>query len=102
MFKSKKQKIKEECYDLNYSFIEWLNTRLKVYKSDAIKTIDLTYHKIMYNNTEYSLLELIDMMIDITDYLMLDKHYYDYSKETDEQTNKLLDIFKITFNYLWW
>jgi hypothetical protein len=65
-------------------------------------TVDLTYHKIMYNDTEYSLLELIDIMIDITNHLILDKHYYDYSKETDEQTNKLLDIFKITFNYLWW
>ena len=102
MFKSKKQKIKEECYDLSYTFIEWLNTRLKVYKSDAMTTVDLTYHKIMYNDTEYSLLELIDIMIDITNHLILDKHYYDYSKETDEQTNKLLDIFKITFNYLWW
>lgn len=102
LFKSKKQKIKEECYDVSYSFIEWLNTRLKVFREDASQTIDLKFHKFEYNKQEYDLGTLLNIMIDISDGLLYEQHYYDYSKDVDEKVDMLLDIFKLTFHYLWW
>lgn len=102
LFKSKKQKIKEECYDVSYSFIEWLNTRLKVFREDASRTIDLKFHRFEYNEQEYDLGTLLNLMIDISDGLLYEQHYYDYSKDVDEKVDMLLDIFKLTFHYLWW
>ena len=40
-FKSKKKKLKEECWSLDYSFIVWLNQHLKVYLQDAQKIVNL-------------------------------------------------------------
>lgn len=103
MTKKKKEKLmREECYDLSFSFIEWLNKRLKVYKEDAEKYIDLEYHRIMYKDEEYTMLALLNKMIDLSNKLMDEDYYYDFGPEVDNDTNELLDIFKVIFPYLWW
>jgi hypothetical protein len=103
MTKKREEKIiKEECFDISFSFIQWLNKRLKVYKEDAEKYIDLEYHRIMYKDQEYTQKALINKMIELSDKLLDEEWYYNLGTEVDDTVNELLDIFKTTFHYLWW
>lgn len=100
MFKNKKKKIKEECWNIDYSFIQWLRPRLEIFKEDAGKVIDLEFHKFEYKDIEYSQLELLDRMIELSTYL--EDHYYDCEPEIITMTYELLDLFSLTFRSLWW
>ena len=102
MFKSKKRKLKEECWNINYSFIKWLHQHLKVYKEDAGKTVDLTYHKFNYKDKEYTQLEIIDRLIELTDALIFEEKYFDMKEETDAKVKEMLDLFVLVFPTLWW
>lgn len=100
--KTKKKKLIEETYDLNYSFILWLNEHLKVYKEHASKIIDLTYHKIKIDDTEYNLEEALDVMIRTSNRL-LDEDYYDpFDKNYQKDVDTLLKFFTKSFDLLWW
>jgi len=103
MFK-KNKKLREECWNIDYSFIHWLNGHLKIFKEDAGQVIDLEYHRISYKDEKYSLLELVDKMITLTDYLKNENNYYfpENEEDTINKTNELLDLFKASFFYLWW
>lgn len=100
MFRKKKEIIREECWNIDYSFIKWLRPRLEIYKEDASKCIDLEFHKFTYKDIEYSQLELIDRMIELL--LFLEDNYYDISEEVVTKTYELLDLFSLTFRSLWW
>ena len=95
---TRKSKLSQECWNIDYSFIKWLNKHLKVYKKEA--KIDLNYHKFTFKNKEYTQLELIDKMIDLSNYLI--KEYYGAEEELYDKSDELLDIFKTTFYSLWW
>lgn len=100
--KTKKRRISEDCWNLDYSFILWLNEHLVVYKKEAIKKVDLEFHKIKYKDEEYTLLELIDIMTELTYYLIKDEEYFCWEDNTLAKINELLDLFKVSFPYLWW
>ena len=74
-----KRKIRKDCWDLDYAFTKWLNEHLKVYKKDAIKIVDLEYHKFTYNDEELTQLEIIDKLIHITNFLLNDS-VFSFSK----------------------
>ena len=92
-FKSKKKKLAEECWSLDYNFIVWLNQHLKV---------NIEYHKFEYQGQEYTQKQLIERMIELSDNLIEDEHYFDWSEQYSSMTNELLDIFKLCFQTLWW
>ena len=102
MFKKIRQKeLEQECWNLDHSFILWLDKHLKQYYKDASRHVDLEYHKIKYNKVEYTLKDLIQKMIKITSYLREDDNYY-YTEKTEEKMMELMDILKLTICYLWW
>ena len=102
MFKTRKKRLREECWNVNYSFILWLNEHLKIYKEDASRYVDLTHHKFTYKGKEYVQKEIIDKLIELTDNLIRDEHYFDLLKETDDMVDEMLDLFVLVFPALWW
>lgn len=103
--KSKKRTLKEECWNLDYSFVLWLDKHLHQYLKDASRVIDLEYHKIEYKGSSYTLLELITKMLQITNKLTEEDFFWGYKDDyesVEKLISELLDIFKVTFHYLWW
>ena len=98
-----KQKLKEETYCLDYSLIEWLNEHLKVYLKESQQRCDLTFHKFTYKKQEYTQLEVINRLIEITDYLLDDDIYYwGDDKEKERLVNEMYDLLKLVHFSLWW
>ena len=95
-------KIKKECWNLDFNLVKWINKHLKVYKNDASRHIDLTFHKFVYNYEEYTFEELIDMLIYITDNLLEKYEYFEATKELNQLKNQMYDILKIIHWQLWW
>ena len=100
MFKKwKNKKLKEECWNIDYSFIKWLNIHLKQYIEDAGKTIDLDWREYEYGGITYSLKGIIERMIYLSDELT--NEYYAVN-DVYEYTEELLDLFRLVFYDLWW
>lgn len=97
-----RKKLKEECWSLDYTLVLWLNEHLKIYLKDADKIIDLDYYKFDYDNDTYTLKDVIERLIDITDYLK--DHYYDWDNLKVLQSNieQMYDLMKMIHFYLWW
>ena len=94
-----KKRIRKDCWDLDFAFIKWLNIRLKIYKKEASKFVDLTYHKFNYNDKELTQIEIIDKLIKLTNELIsMDMWDLDYHNKT----NEMLDLWKLVFPAMWW
>lgn len=94
-----------ETWCLYHTVNLFLYERLMYFKEIGGQTIDLSYHKIEYQDVEYTLSELIDKMIeglrlDIT----LDD--YDDKRINNPIIRKKIDdvwpIYSIVKYYLWW
>lgn len=96
----KRKKISEECWNLNYSFIKWLNEHLRVYKKEASKIVNLEYHTYEYRGRKYTQLEAIDRMIFLSGQMLLD--YCDLSDFQEEYKDQLMDLWKLVFDAMWW
>ena len=96
----KKNNIHEECYDLGFSFIEWLLPRLLVFKKDAGKCVDLEFHTFEYKGDTFTQAQMLDKLIDATKYLL--EHFYDWTDKTDQVQKEMLEIFSLIFPSLWW
>lgn len=107
-----KKKLIEECWNLDFELIKWLNEHLKVYIQESIKAVDLEFHKFKYKNKEYTQLEIINRLIEITDMLLRDEPYnwgnYDRLITTKEiktinaRKNEMYDLLKLVHWQLWW
>ena len=95
----------DETWNLNYEFILWLNSRFKKYREQAIKVVDLEYYKFEYKNKTYTQLQVIDRIIELTDYI-IDNDYYKMMwsdiKHLEAMKNEIFDLFKISFDAIWW
>lgn len=105
LFKTKKQKISEECWSLDYYLVKWVNEHIKVYRKEANEMVDLEFYKFKYKEKSYTMLELIDTLIIITNDLL--NNYYICSKGYDiDRLNNLkdqmYDILKLIHFELWW
>ena len=98
-----KKKLKQETYSLDYSLIEWLNEHLKIYLKETEGIIDLTFHKFTYKKQEYTQLEIVNRLIEITDYLLDDDNYFwGNNKEKERLVKEMYDLLKLVHFYLWW
>lgn len=92
----------DELWNLDYTFVLWINTRFKEFKKQADSKIDLNYHKFKYKNKTYTQLQMINKIIDISNYLAKESNYYNDSKVTIEKINELIDMFKLIYPAMWW
>ena len=97
-----KKKLRQECWNLDYELIKWLNEHLKIYKEDASKIVDLQFYKFKHNKQMYILGDMIDRCINMTDYLLKDYDRFSYDKNTEKYKNEIYDIFKKIHWHLWW
>lgn len=98
----KKKDIHEECYDLSYTFMRWINKYLKVYREDASKCIDMEFHKVEHKGETYTFKELLDKLIDLTDEFIKVQDNDWWDKSLDLLKNDIFDIFKEIYWLLWW
>lgn len=99
---------KSLSWDLGYSSIEQMKIGLDYYLQDAPKIIDLSYHKIEYRGTTYTLEQLLKIFQQIATYIYL--NYYDYTWSTDTKYKKIfednlaayMELYNLLLFYLWW
>lgn len=98
-----KNKIKEECWNLDYELIKWLNEHLKVYLHDSESIVDLSFYKFKYKKKDYTLEEIIKRLIEITD-IFLDDYFLETinNKDLNNLKNEMYDLLKLVHWHLWW
>lgn len=86
-----------ETWNLNRIFIEWIYTRVMMYKECCI--LDLNYHKIAYKDLELTQGEIIDRILELAKEILLDINndnlFYNNSRE-------ICDLWKEILPYMWW
>lgn len=100
--KTKKQKIKEECWNLDYNLISWLNIHLRVFYEDADKFVVLNKTTFKVKNKIYTLDKALERLIKITDYFLDNRNYYITNDCDINMKNEMYDILKSAHFYLWW
>lgn len=101
--KKEEKMLKEDTYSLDYTLTKWLNIRLKAYLNYASKYVDLEYYKYKYKNKEYTQLEILNRLIEITDTLVDESFYWGIeSKKAMKLIDEMYDLLKIIHFALWW
>ena len=87
-----------ECWNLNNTFVEWLYSRLCMYKKEASKIIDLTYHTFEWNNETITLLQAIDLILEVCkEHLTTEFLDKDYTK-----IQEIMPLWGMILPYMWW
>ena len=95
----------DETGNLNYEFILWLNSRFKKYREQAIKIVNLEYYKFEYKDKIYTQLQVIDRIIELTDYIINNDYYemmWSDVEHLEAMKNEIFDLFKMSFGAMWW
>lgn len=95
----------DETWNLNYEFILWLNSRFKKYRKQAIKMVDLEYYRFEYKDNIYTQLQVIDRIIELTDYIINNDYYemmWSDVEHLEAMKNEIFDLFKMSFGAMWW
>lgn len=94
-----KKKIRKDCWALDDAFLCWLEPRIVQYKKDASKFIDLSYHKCMLEDKEYTQLELIDRIInDFAKLRTTDSWENAYWEIIDD----IVETWRVVMPLMWW
>ena len=109
MLKKKNNDIKVECWNLDYHLVVWLNEHLKVFNED--NNVDTYYEKCVYKGKEMPFQEILDRLIEVTDWL-LSSAAYDYMRDTEQSNgsvkeinakkDEMYDLLKLVHWQLWW
>ena len=95
----------DETWNLDYEFIKWVNSRFKKYKEKASKIVDLEFHRFEYEGKEYTQLQLIDRVIELTDEILTDEYWnliYTDAERLEKNKDEVFDIFKLIYGVMWW
>lgn len=95
----------DETWNLDYEFIKWVNSRFKKYKEKASKIVDLEFHRFEYEGKEYTQLQLIDRVIELTDEMLTDEYWgliYTDAERLEKIKDEVFDIFKLIYGVMWW
>ena len=95
----------DETWNLDNENKKRVNSRFKKYKEKASKIVDLEFHRFEYEGKEYTQLQLIDRVIELTDEMLTDE-YWDLIHTDAERLEKIkdevFDIFKLIYGVMWW
>ncbi len=95
----------DETWNLDYEFILWLNSRFKKYREQAIKIVNLEYYKFEYKDKIYTQLQVIDRIIELTDYIINNDYcemMWSDVERLEAMKNEIFDLFKMSFGAMWW
>lgn len=87
-------------WDLDDSFIEWINYWFKEYKKEASKMVNLEYHKFKYQDKEYTQMQIIDRIIELSDKIIEIDDYWD--SRIAPMVDELFILFRKVFFAMWW
>ena len=90
----------DETWKKKKEFILWLNFRFKQYREQAIKMVDLEYYRFEYKNNVYTQLQVIDRIIELTDYIINNDYYemmWSDVEHLEAMKNEIFDLFKMSF-----
>lgn len=86
-----------ETWNLDRIFIEWIYTRVMMYKEYTI--VATSFHKITYKGNEITQGQAMDKILELAKEILLDmdnnKLFYNNSRE-------ICDIWKEVLPYMWW
>lgn len=98
----------DECWNMEHSLVKWINEHFKVYLKQAGGIVDLTYHRFEYGGREWTQLELMERVVDVTEILLdEDKYIASLGIEDEEEImiqakDELYGILKVIHFQLWW
>ena len=92
--------LKEECWNLDLALVEWLNEHLKFVKEEVNGIINLEYHTYIYNGKEYTQLEIINRLIELTEELQ--DVYSIVPDDKEKMKDEMYDLLKLVHFDLWW
>lgn len=91
-----------ETWSLKDTFIEWIYTRVKMYKEFASNAINLEYHRFTFKGESYTQLQMIDMILEKCE-AVLKSEYIERSNEENIQNQRdICDIWKEILPAMWW
>lgn len=85
-----------ETWDLERSFVEWIYTRVMMYKDCTKDIIDLKFHKIPYKDAEITQKEAIDRI------LQLSQAYLKDDTVNHNAVKDICDLWKEVSYCMWW
>ena len=100
MKKKELEKMEEECWDLDNYLVKWLNEHLKFFKEDVTGIINLEFHTYIYNGKEYTQLEIINRLIELTEELQ--DVYSIVPDDKEKMKDEMYDLLKLVHFDLWW
>lgn len=90
-----------ETWSLDKIFIEWIYTRLMMYKEVSI--IDTSYHKVPYRGKEITQEEAIDKILDYAkEILLTGTHDEDSDSISYKYAREICDLWKEILPLMWW
>lgn len=98
----KKKKIRKDCWNLDYAFLQWLRERLPVYLRDAGTIVDLSYYKVEYKGKEYTQEELTRLLYSKVEYLCKIDFFLVKEEENIDIYKEVFEIWAIIAPYTWW
>lgn len=91
-----------ETWNLNTIFVEWLYSRLMMYKEEASKIVDLTFYKFTWKEKEVTQIEAIDILIEECKFYLLNCDETDKEKEAVERIQEAIKLWADIFPCMWW
>lgn len=99
-------KLREECWNIDYSFLLWINEHFKMYLEEAGNIVDLEDYTYDYKGKIITQKDAINIIINDTNWLI--KVYYDYSvkeefkEEFANAIDEVFEVFHLVYYNMWW
>lgn len=92
-----------ETWNLDRIFIEWIYTRVLMYKECSI--VDTSFYKIPYKDVEITQGEAIDKILELAKEI-LQSYDYSWDKEINDMiynnSREICDLWKEILPFMWW
>lgn len=86
-----------ETWNLDRIFIEWIYTRVMMYKEYSI--VDTSFYKIQHNGETITHGEAMDKILDLAKQILLDTDNYELWYENSRE---ICDLWKEILPLMWW
>ena len=88
----------QETWDLDSSFACLIYERIAMLMDIGAQVVDFDYHKVTWNDKEYNITEMMQMIMDECFEAMTTEG----SDDCGDCMDKVYDMLKVCHRYLWW